>query len=145
LSIAGYDPFATMGDRDRKLTADIEQAFLQSGIEWLSPRAVVGSDGAKRAGFDLLLGTGRLVRLKTLDRHSEMIVHARVLEKAKHAIASKFPLPQSFALKDIRDLLGSTRKHVVPLMEHLDATGFTVRHGDRRQLREPLASKHQSI
>jgi hypothetical protein len=39
-------------------------------------------------------------------------------------------------LKDIRDLLNSTRKFVVPLMEHLDTTGATVRSGDLRRLRE---------
>lgn len=140
LSLAGYDPFAAMGDGDRRLTAVIEQAFLKSGIEWLSPQAVVGSDSAKRAAFDLLLGAGRLVRLKTSDRHAEMFVHARGLATAKQAIESAFPLPGSFALKDVRDLLGSTRKHIVPLMEHLDATGFTVRHGDTRRLRETGAN-----
>ena len=44
--------------------------------------------------------------------------------------------PAAFALKDIRDLLGSTRKYVVPLMEHLDASGATTRSGDLRRLRE---------
>lgn len=33
------------------------------------------------------------------------------------------------------DLLGSTRKHITPLMEHLDAVGFTIRIGDTRQIR----------
>jgi selenocysteine-specific elongation factor len=136
LSIAGYDPFANLGEHERKLAAKIEQLLLRSGIEWLSPEEVAGSDAAKRAVFQLLLETGRLVRLRTLDRTSEMIVHATAVANARHAIAEAYPVPQSFALKDIRDLLGSTRKYIVPFMEHLDATGATVRHGDLRRLRE---------
>jgi selenocysteine-specific elongation factor len=135
LRIAGYDPFMSIGERERKHAADVERAFLQSGIEWLSPQAVVGSDDAKRAAFRLLIETGRLVRLRTLDRTSEMIIHAEVVAMARQAIERSFPSPQSFALKDIRDLLGSTRKHIVPLMEHMDATGVTVRYGDMRRLR----------
>jgi selenocysteine-specific elongation factor len=64
-----------------------------------------------------------------------MIIHAEILATARQAIERSFPSPRSFALKDIRDLLGSTRKHVVPLMEHMDATGVTVRYGDMRRLR----------
>lgn len=135
LRIAGYDPFASIGDRERRYAADVERAFLHSGIEWLSPQVVAGSDDAKRAALQLLIETGRLVRLRTVDRTSEMIVHAEVIATARQAIERHFPSPQSFALKDIRDLLGSTRKHIVPLMEHMDATGVTVRYGDMRRLR----------
>ena len=35
----------------------------------------------------------------------------------------------------LRDDLGTTRKYLIPLLEHFDATGLTVRHGDRRVLR----------
>jgi hypothetical protein len=39
-------------------------------------------------------------------------------------------------VKDVRDLLHATRKTVVPLLEHFDAIGATVRNGDERRLRE---------
>jgi selenocysteine-specific elongation factor len=35
----------------------------------------------------------------------------------------------------LRDELGTTRKFLIPLLEHFDATGLTVRHGERRTLR----------
>ena len=38
----------------------------------------------------------------------------------------------SLTIADARDLLGSTRKYVVPIMSHLDATGVTRRRGDDR-------------
>ncbi|MGQ0553962.1 MAG: selenocysteine-specific translation elongation factor [Planctomycetota bacterium] len=35
----------------------------------------------------------------------------------------------------LRDELGTTRKYLIPLLEHFDAAGLTVRHGERRTLR----------
>jgi selenocysteine-specific elongation factor len=135
-SIAGYDPFARLSERERRLLADIEQAFLAAGFEPPSPRAVAGADQTMQRVYKLLLETGRLVRLRTYDRSAQIVLHADVLDGVKQAIARRFPYPEPFAAKDIRDLLHSTRKFVVPLLEHLDATGMTVRSGDLRRLRE---------
>jgi selenocysteine-specific elongation factor len=35
----------------------------------------------------------------------------------------------------LRQLLGTSRRVVVPLLEHLDRIGLTIRDGDRRRLR----------
>ena len=136
LSIAGYDPFAGLGESDRRLVSKIEQTFLDYGLEPPSPKAIVQGDKASQAVYRLLLEAGRLVRLKTYKSSSDLVLHASVLEDAKRAIERKFPYPAAFALREIRDLLGSTRKYIVPLMEHLDATGTTARKGDLRRLRE---------
>jgi selenocysteine-specific elongation factor len=37
---------------------------------------------------------------------------------------------------DARDLFDSSRKYMLALMEHLDATGVTVRDGDFRKLKK---------
>jgi selenocysteine-specific elongation factor len=39
-----------------------------------------------------------------------------------------------FAMTDMRDALGTTRKYVMPLLEYFDAAGITVRDGDQRTL-----------
>jgi selenocysteine-specific elongation factor len=39
---------------------------------------------------------------------------------------------QPFAASAIRDALGTTRKYVIPLLEHFDAIRFTARQGDNR-------------
>ena len=38
---------------------------------------------------------------------------------------------------ELRDALGTSRKYAQALLEHLDATRVTVRHGDRHVLRRP--------
>jgi len=40
--------------------------------------------------------------------------------------------PGGVTVSEVREALGSSRKHVVPLLEHLDATGVTRRRGDVR-------------
>jgi selenocysteine-specific elongation factor len=134
--IAGYDPFAELGERQRQLARDIERVFLDGGLEPPSPDVVAGSDKARQLILGLLLETGRLVTLRTYDRGARIVLHADILEDARRTIAREFPSPAQFAVKDVRDLLGSTRRHVVPLLEHLDAVGATVRTGDLRRLRE---------
>jgi selenocysteine-specific elongation factor len=51
---------------------------------------------------------------------------ARVIAKLLEAS------PGGVTVATIRDALGTTRKHVLPLLAHLDATGVTRRRGDLR-------------
>jgi selenocysteine-specific elongation factor len=136
LALKGFDPFAGLSAGARQLVGRMEQAFLEFGLEVPAPQTVVGTERSSQTVYRLLLDTGRLVRLRTYDRNTEIVVHAATLDEARRAIEGNFPYPHAFALKDIRDLLGSTRKYVVPLMEHFDATGMTVRTGDLRRLRQ---------
>lgn len=41
----------------------------------------------------------------------------------------------TISLAEVRDLFGTSRKYVQPLLEHLDAVGVTVREGDARRLK----------
>jgi selenocysteine-specific elongation factor len=45
--------------------------------------------------------------------------------------------PDGFTVSDARQALGTTRRWAVPLLEVLDESGITIRHGDRRHLRTP--------
>jgi selenocysteine-specific elongation factor len=40
--------------------------------------------------------------------------------------------PEGVTVSEVREALNTTRKHVVPLLGHLDATGVTRRRGDVR-------------
>ncbi len=51
--------------------------------------------------------------------------------KIRQAIQSK----NQVTLAEVRDLLGTSRKYVQALLEHLDAAGVTVREGDVRRLK----------
>jgi selenocysteine-specific elongation factor len=136
LSLPGHDPLATLSERERRAVADIEQAFRSARLDPPAPLTLVGADRARQNVYKLLLETGRLVRLRTVDRNAQLVMHADVVDSAHATIAQQFPHPKPFLVKDVRDLLHATRKTIVPLLEHFDAIGATVRSGDQRRLRE---------
>ena len=80
--------------------------------------------------FETLLARGTLVKVDDQVYRSAQIAEVRArLESAlrrEGAIA-----PAAF-----RDLVGTTRKYAVPLLEWFDAAGVTLRNGDLRVLRE---------
>lgn len=80
--------------------------------------------------FDTMLARGTLVKVgDELYRGAQIgriVEHVRAdLEKNGTMTAAQF-----------RDLLGTSRKYAVPLLEWLDACGVTIRSGDRRTLRK---------
>jgi selenocysteine-specific elongation factor len=43
-----------------------------------------------------------------------------------------------------RDLIGSSRKYTIPLLEYFDRDGLTIRIGDIRRLKSPPSTDKQS-
>jgi selenocysteine-specific elongation factor len=134
LALPGFDPLSGLTDSERQLAAEIESAFRGGGIAPPLPTAVLGADRQKENLYRMLLERGRLVRLNTYARGSQIVLHAETLAVARQRLAEHFPPPRAFTVAEVRDLFGSTRKHITPLMEHLDAAGFTIRAGDTRRL-----------
>lgn len=137
LHLQGFNPFAELTERERRLAAEIEDTIRDSGLAATAFDQVVGRDETKRELFELLCNTGRLVRLKTNYRYRSYVLHAETLDDVIAEVRAHFGYPRKFAVSEVRELLGSTRKYTVPLMEHLDATGVTLRMGNLRQLGNP--------
>jgi selenocysteine-specific elongation factor len=58
---------------------------------------------------------------------------ASAIESAAHVIASLLSVsPHGITVAQVRDALKTTRKHALPLLAHLDASGVTRRRGDVR-------------
>jgi len=86
--------------------------------------------------FDTLLGQGALVKVgDDLYRGSQIgLIRARV--EAHFRVADRMTAAQ------FRDMLGTSRKYAMPLLEWLDAHGITIRNGDYRTLRATRPSLH---
>jgi selenocysteine-specific elongation factor len=90
--------------------------------------------------------TGRLAPevLRALVRRGYVMVkdgvyfaaRARTVAAAELAELSR-RRPEGFTVGEAREVLGTTRKWAVPLMQLLDESGITVRHGDLRHVRPP--------
>ena len=135
LSRAGFDPLASLSTDERRVAKEIEESFRACGLMPPLVESVLRGDRVRAGVLRLLTDTGALVRLKTYDRKRHLVMHRDVLRDVHQKLAERFPYPAEFTVADARDLLGATRKYIVPLMEHLDASGVTIRTGNIRRLR----------
>ena len=136
LSRADFDPLASLSAEERQLAAKAEEIFRSCGLMPPPPESVLRGERLRAGVLRLLTDTGVLVRLKTYDRSRYLMMHREVLRDVRQRLRDRFPYPAEFTVADVRDLLGTTRKYIVPLMEHLDASGVTIRTGNIRRLRE---------
>lgn len=73
-----------------------------------------------------------LVREGVLVDVNGVVFTRRALDAARRLLAERLANTDAVTVADVRELLGSTRKYVVPLMEWFDARGVTRRRGDTR-------------
>lgn len=136
LSLTGFDPLGSLPEAERRLAAELEETFRSGGLTPPPLDTVLRGNSANRDVYRLLSDMGTLVRLRTYDRNTHFVLHRDVLGDVKERLRERFPYPNEFAVSEVRDLLDATRKYVVPLLEHLDATGVTIRTGNVRRLRD---------
>ena len=65
-----------------------------------------------------------------------ILFHRDAVEDAQAKLRSHLEEHGSMTAGDAKNLLGSTRKYSIPLLEYLDQIGFTVRQGDKRMLKK---------
>jgi selenocysteine-specific elongation factor len=117
--------------------AQLMLAVLKAdGAEPRAPGAVAERIGIPQqdavAALDQLVDHGLAVRISPdtyYERGALEDLRARALELARQR--------GEITLPELRDALGTSRKYAQALLEHLDATKATVRHGDRHVLRRP--------
>ena len=86
----------------------------------------VGIDAVRtRRGLDVLCSQGLAWRA-----NNDLYFDNQSIEQAKQSITQHFANGGEGTVAALRDLLGITRKFAVPLLEGLDACGFTRRSGD---------------
>lgn len=86
-----------------------------------------GAEGVDRAELRALVQRGLVVERDGVWFHPDAITVA--VRAAGQLLATD---PAGFTVAQLRDALGATRKHVVPLANELDARGVTRRRGDLR-------------
>ena len=78
-----------------------------------------------------LIGEGTIVRI-----NDELVLTRRALDEAVLRLRDFLRANQTLTVAAARDLLGSSRRYVLPLLEWLDAQKITRRVGDDRILRD---------
>ncbi len=116
------DP-AQLALRDR-----VERAVGEAGVGLLG-NAALAELGADRKATALLVRMGVLVAVGPAG-----YLGRSTLEQAVETLRRSFPDGRPFAVTEAKEALGTTRRTAIPLLEHLDRTGVTVRLGDLRRL-----------
>ena len=80
-----------------------------------------------QAAIRLSVERGVLVQLDP-----QIVLHRDAIQAASQVALRLFSCAPSFSTMEFRDALGVSRKYAVPILDHLDATRFTVRSGNLR-------------
>lgn len=84
-----------------------------------------------RALFARLVDGGQAVRVS-----GDYVFGAEPYERAKAAVRASAERHGHVEIPELRDQLNTSRKWLIPLLEHLDGIGFTMRAGSHRVLRK---------
>ncbi len=144
---------AALGSRDRALVGDLDGVVVRAGRAVRAAGAVDGHLGAAAAGVPWVdelrshpwtapdpaaAGVGRdllreLVRDGAVVERDGAWFAAETITRAAGEVARLLAAsPDGITVGALRDALGASRKHTIPLLAHMDANGMTRRRGDRR-------------
>ncbi len=82
------------------------------------------------AVLKLLLAEGRVVRVS-----SELYFDRASLDELRARLVAHLQQHREIATQQFKELVGATRRHVIPLAEYFDREKVTLRVGEKRILR----------
>jgi selenocysteine-specific elongation factor len=131
-STADFSPKLTAEQQtffEQHVPVDRASPFLPTPLESVVYAVKQSRIAGIGKAFDTLLAKGMLVKVNDeLYRGTQMAqIHARV--------ETFLRANRQMTMAQFRDLIGTSRKYAVPLLEWFDARGITVRSGDYRMLR----------
>jgi selenocysteine-specific elongation factor len=114
------------------LCVRVERAgFQPPTLEQLETEVGASAERVK-ALMELLVDQGRIHHVG-----AGVFLSRASLERAREAVRSNCEAHGELDIPSLRDLLGTTRKFLIPLLEHFDTSGLTVRVGANRVLKRP--------
>lgn len=119
---------------ERAVPIDPAQPLVPASLDLLVAAIRQSKIAGLSQAFDTLLISGALVKVGADVYRGTQV--AEIRSRLEAAIRRDGPI----TMARFRDVVGTTRKYAVPLMEWFDASGITVRDGDARALRIRPAS-----
>jgi len=123
LRLVGWSPKLSEVELCKK--REIEQTFLNAKFSPPTVQAEVETDPI----FQALVDDGALVKVG-----EKLFFHKDCLEEAKQKIKNFISERGAATPSELKNLLNTTRKYMIPLLEYLDKIKFTKRKGDTRIL-----------
>jgi selenocysteine-specific elongation factor len=117
--------------RQQAVRARVEAALAEGGMTVIGEQDLARL-GANRPLIAVLARQGVLVAVAP-----GLYLGGEVLDRAVASLRRAFPDRRAFTAAEAKEALGTTRKTAIPLLEHLDRAGVTLRSGDKRRLARP--------
>jgi selenocysteine-specific elongation factor len=128
--------FVRRASHRAELPAPLQAAGAKLGqalaVKPLDPpsRKELAPDATSQRALRFLIETGEVVEINT-----ELVMAASAVSQATALIQAFIRGHGPATVSELRQALGSSRRVIVPLLEYLDRTFVTLRHGDKRTLR----------
>lgn len=103
-------------------------------------RKDLAPDAASFAALKFLLQAGQ-----TVDISPELVLAAQHYHRAVEIVREHLRAHGNASVSELKQLLGTSRRVMVPLVEKLDRDGITRRVGDQRELKEAGSSSMQNL
>jgi len=109
--------------------ADASNPFLPAELSAATARVRQSPVAGAGRAFDMLLAKGAFVKV------NEELYRGTQIAQIRARVQAFVRQHGRMTMAEFRDLIGTSRKYAVPLLEWFDARGITVRSGDYRMLR----------
>ena len=133
VAMANHTPADHLLPAQKARMDEIETALKAAGLS--APGIAVYSDTPEDADLlALLIHSGCAIELDNVALNQRLLFHVDAVAAAIRTLAEAFPGRTAFTTGEARTALATNRKSIVPLLEHLDCLGVTVRTGDIRHV-----------
>ena len=119
------------GGNTDDLKKQLEKIVPQNELIDLSPQWL--AEKMNRSMEEIKPFFERMIREKMIIRIAGVHVYRNTMQYIGSIIQRHFSEHQTLSVGELRDLLNTSRRMAVPLMEYLDANNYTVRDGDQRR------------
>ena len=131
VALTGHDPSDHLTPENRARMEEIALDLASDGLTPSGINVVMRAPGDDDL-IELLIEAGTVIRLFNVSLKQTILFHARAVRDAARVLKESFPGETVFTTGEARAALRTSRKYIVPLLEHFDAAGITRRKGDTR-------------
>jgi selenocysteine-specific elongation factor len=134
----GFSPELTAEQRaffDRTIPIDSQAPLVPVPFEDVTAALRATKVRGAQEAYETLIATSALVKVH------DAVYRGTQISEVRARLETALRKERSVTMARFRDLIGTSRKYAVPLLEWFDATGVTIRSGDLRVLRgEPAGA-----
>ncbi|KIN71993.1 Selenocysteine-specific translation elongation factor [Sulfitobacter guttiformis KCTC 32187] len=138
LTLEAHDPLTLMTDKQHSRMAEMITVFRAAG---LSPpaAATVVHDQTDADLLALCIDTRALTALHNVGLDQRLVLDTQAVQSAAVTLLCAFPPPHEFTTSAARSALETSRRVIVPLLEHFDTCAITLRSGDTRRMAKAIS------